>query len=401
MTQKNDKQFEVCTLCRRILVQLFEKHIAQCQEKEGKYDNKRVHETKPPVFDVNADKVTRLATFLPKPPRNCKVAETGATFIRWVWEEPVSDGGLPVYEYELAFTEKFMEMNKKTRRYVTTVTEVEHHTTSLWCAKDPICHAGCKITGLKGNTEYNNFRIRAKNLRGWSEWAQMMEHEDHGLDEGEEEADEDKTTPTAPVTPRGRRTWSRSPPCSSPHPGHVQLHTPGLGRRLLRRLSLIDFIIYYTVNEVCTTTERDVVSPSTRSSAKASRPAWYCETSRQTPSSARCGSKPKVGLLSEAQNLGLQRRTMTHGPSPPRATCYAPGVRPLHEQQGAVLDTSFFTGTQQRLLEWTTCESWRGAEDGQARRVGAAGGKEGGRRRSAGPTRRIIAAENATTTLRG
>jgi hypothetical protein len=118
---KSEAHFEVCQFCqRRILVKLFESHVVQCKRNDRSRDKEkestlRAHESKPPVFSLTQDRVVELTTFTPGAPRNCKVVEVGATMIRWAWEEPVTDGGLPVYEYELRYTEKFMELNKKTR----------------------------------------------------------------------------------------------------------------------------------------------------------------------------------------------------------------------------------------------------------------------------------------------
>ena len=356
VTQKNDKQFEVCTLCqRRILVALYDKHVKQCEEKEGKYDNKRVHETKPPVYDLNQDKITRLATFVPKPPRNCKVVETGATFIRWEWEEPVTDGGLPVHEYEIKYTEKFMEMNKKTKRYITTITEKESHLTSIWCAREPICHTGCKIVFLKGNTEYNSFKIRSKNLRGWSEWADMLDHVEY--------SDEDEDDGVATYRPKYPHV--RTEPVEAPSPP-MRFRMVEITSSCLHLAwdmpfydggsPIVDFIVYLTVQEVCTTTtERDVVIPYDMKQSTEGI-ATSCVV-RNLPSDTiitkiRIKVMNKIGLLSEEAKLPPLNEE-----DPDPKTKLASRYILVHREfdrctasKETFIDTSFFTGVQQRLL---------------------------------------------------
>jgi hypothetical protein len=65
-------------------------------------------------------------------------------------------------------------MNPKTGKYNVEIQFVPSWKTTHWCLIDPICHHGYKMVALKANTEYMDFKIRCCNLRGWSEWTNMM-----------------------------------------------------------------------------------------------------------------------------------------------------------------------------------------------------------------------------------
>ena len=162
-----EKAFDNCTRCgRRILKVLFAAHDQACAVSQGRLgDGKRVHESLPPVFDVDQDLATSLTTFRPGAPFGCRVVDKGSTYIHWDWEEPITDGGLPIYEYELSFIAKRMDMNKKNKRYKTQLVVVDSYRTSVFCAAQPVCHTGCKVVGLFGGTECSQWRVRARNLQ--------------------------------------------------------------------------------------------------------------------------------------------------------------------------------------------------------------------------------------------
>jgi hypothetical protein len=129
---------------------------------------------KPPVFNVNQDRVTSLTTFKPQAPRNCRVKAKGSTFIWWEWEPPISDGGLPITEYELSYVAKVKVWNKDIGKNKITTTIVDSMKTSHWALIPPVCHSGFKMVGLNSASEYRDFKIRCWNLQGWSPWQNMI-----------------------------------------------------------------------------------------------------------------------------------------------------------------------------------------------------------------------------------
>lgn len=104
----------------------------------------------------------------------------GATFIQWAWEPPVIDGGLVVTDYEISYTAKISEFDKSTGKYKKWEEHVPSLRTSQWCfAANPVCNHGFRMTMLRANTEYTQFRIRCCNLRGWSVWADMIRRDEY------------------------------------------------------------------------------------------------------------------------------------------------------------------------------------------------------------------------------
>ena len=356
MLRKNGKEalesnFEVCQFCqRRILVKLFNAHMVQCQRKEVQAGTgvHRSHESKAPVFSLEQSEEVALTTFLSGAPRNCRAVDVGTTMIQWEWEEPVTDGGLPIYEYDVRYTEKFMELNKKTKRFTVTVTEKESHLTSCFAAVDPICHHGCKIVGLKGGTEYNSWRIRCRTLRGWSEWAEMLVAEPGARKSALFIMTQAAEPPSEPLFFRLVEVTS-----SCVHLAWDIPFTDGGS-------ALTDFCIFYTVNEIrTTTTERDVV--------------YEVDTKHYTDgvfTSAVLRNLPadtvinkifikainKRGLISEPMKLPKRYNEETKeeievktGPASRHALTHREFERCANSTE-TFIDTSFFTGVQQRLL---------------------------------------------------
>ena len=145
---------------------LYDQHVKACALKNGLEG----YDAKPPVFDINVNQTTALATFCPQPPRNLYVKTRGATFVELGWEPAVIDGGLPVTDYEVCYIVNVMEMNKSTGKYNIFSEFPEPVLTSHWGFVDPICHRGYKLTDLRSGAEFTNFKVRCRNLRGWSEY---------------------------------------------------------------------------------------------------------------------------------------------------------------------------------------------------------------------------------------
>ena len=178
-----DSMFSECVLCkRRILVQLLSKHSEACKKLGGKPNNLE------PIFNPFKDLATSLSTFLPQPPRNCRLVRKGCTFVEFEWDPPVSDGGIAVFDYEVKFDAHRVEYDAKAakeggskwKRWTEHCGPVK---TSLWCMKCIVCHHGSKINGLFAATEYSNFEIRCCNVRGWSDWVKMNGKETTKTDE--------------------------------------------------------------------------------------------------------------------------------------------------------------------------------------------------------------------------
>jgi hypothetical protein len=178
---KLEKQFEQCQICnRRILVHLLESHVRMCTQTQANKETGLVPEGKEKlklVSDVNETLITALATFKPHPPRNFKVAKKGISFIEWTWDPPVIDGGLEITEYEISYHVRNIQFDFKTNKYIKWDEDIVL-TTSNWIFREqPVCHNGYKMTHLRANSEYSNFKIRCYNIRGWSDYENMLENE--------------------------------------------------------------------------------------------------------------------------------------------------------------------------------------------------------------------------------
>lgn len=166
--QIHNRKFSECAVCgRKILVHLLPQHLSNCQLREATGE-------RAPVFDVEQDRITSIATFAPHPPRNCRAINRGSSFIEWAWDPPVMDGGLPVTDYELSFDARVVEFDSVAEKYKKWTEVQPSQRTSRWGLKQPVHHHGYRLIGLRGGTEYCNFRIRCCNLRGWSEWVDML-----------------------------------------------------------------------------------------------------------------------------------------------------------------------------------------------------------------------------------
>jgi hypothetical protein len=171
---KAEKLFQLCTRCnRKILVILFPTHNEACEKLGGNLDG--AYDTKEAIYDVNQNVEISLTTFCPQPPRNCRVISKGSSFIEWEWDEPVSDGGLPIIDYEISYTAKMKEYDKKTGKYRHWYVENPGIKTAIWCMQTPVLNNGYKMICLRSETEYHNLKIRAINLRGPSPWHPMLE----------------------------------------------------------------------------------------------------------------------------------------------------------------------------------------------------------------------------------
>lgn len=177
---KLEKQFQVCEICqRRILISLIDSHMKMCSTiKQSKDKNDLPEKEKLKlVSDVNDTLITSLATFKPHPPRSFKVLKKGISFIEWIWEPPIIDGGLEVTDYEISYHVKHIQFDRKNNKYTKWDEDIIINTSNWLFKPNPVCHYGYKMCNLRANSEYSHFKIRCYNIRGWSDWEKMQENE--------------------------------------------------------------------------------------------------------------------------------------------------------------------------------------------------------------------------------
>lgn len=162
----------MCDICKRnILSNLHEVHTKSCEKLNGQ----TVTDFRAPVYDYDIDLKTSLTTSCPQPPRHCKYVRKGHRFIEFVWEPPVFDGGLPVTNYEISYKTHTAYMDKVSKMRVVKIAEQPNIFTSHWCLRNPICHTGYKIMNLTAGQSYVDFQVRSINLRGPSEWVDLVQ----------------------------------------------------------------------------------------------------------------------------------------------------------------------------------------------------------------------------------
>ena len=89
---------------------------------------------------------------------------------------PVVDGGLAITDYEISYVAKITEFDKVFSKFTRWEERVPSLRTSRWMFRDePVSNFGFRMTGLRAGVEYTEFRLRCCNLRGWSEWVDMLE----------------------------------------------------------------------------------------------------------------------------------------------------------------------------------------------------------------------------------
>lgn len=170
-SQTLDKLFAFCNRCnRKILHTIFDDHVVACAKLEGHVGG---HESRPPVYDVNQDELTSITTFVPQAPRNFRYVKTGCTYVDFVWDPPVFDGGLPVYNYEIDYKIQIDTFDKATKLWIRRVEQMPPVMTSQWCMKNPICDRGYRLKNLTAGSTYVDFRVRCCNLRGFGDYCNL------------------------------------------------------------------------------------------------------------------------------------------------------------------------------------------------------------------------------------
>jgi uncharacterized protein YfkK (UPF0435 family) len=166
-----EKLFKQCSNCsRNILVGLHDAHHTACLRMNGQ----SVINSRPPIYDVDVDLKTSLTSFLPQSPRNCRLVSRGYRYLAFSWDPPVFDGGLPITNYQLSYKTHTVTFDPGTKMKIVKVKECPLVNTSYWCVRNPVCHHGFKLTGLTGGQSYVDLRVRSVNLRGVSEWVDLI-----------------------------------------------------------------------------------------------------------------------------------------------------------------------------------------------------------------------------------
>ena len=268
---KLEHKFDECKFChRRILLELLPTHENMCMknpkhakvEEEEKslpehgISNNRVDVLTWNIIDnVDHNLATQLATYKPQPVRNCRLVRKGITFIEWAWEPPVIAGGLEITNYEISFHAKYYEFDQSVGKYRKWEEDFPSWFTSSWIFQNnPVCHNGYKICGLRAGSDYSQFRIRCCNIRGWSEWVDMMldNHEHATVNANKKYMDRIRTDDAVPpMVPLFVNCELITSSCI-----HITWSPPFFDGGL----PIVDYIVYYTIVErTLTVTARDVL----------------------------------------------------------------------------------------------------------------------------------------------
>lgn len=169
-----DKHFTTCSRCgRRIIIKLFEAHSTACT----KISIAGGRDTKPPIYDINVHPTITFGTFPPQKPRHCQLVDKGCNFLEFSWEPPIIDGGLPITEYEIRYKVVHRNFDVVEKLWHRRVEEMPIVQTSWWAASRPVCHTGYRLTGLEADKEHIEMQVRCANLKGFSDWANLLPEE--------------------------------------------------------------------------------------------------------------------------------------------------------------------------------------------------------------------------------
>eukprot|EP01038_Epipyxis_sp_PR26KG_P007587 gene7587-10336_t len=362
LKNKNNLQLErlfgSCPRCgRRIVSTLLPGHEKICSLTRGndtsidfKDKNKLSYAEKPPIYSIDQDIVTSIATFKPQPPRHCELVKKGCTFIEWKWKPPIIDGGLTITDYELSYTAKYSEFNKTTGKYKKWNEEFPSIKTSRWCCPDPVAVFGFRIVCLRAATEYTNFKIRCYNLRGWSDWVDMISPPQSNGFNDKYITSIFTDEPEAPSPPLYLEVTEVTSSCI-----HLEWQEPLFdgGEEIM------NYIIFYTVKEkLITVTSNNVIQDKVCKIVSENNTTFF--VIRNLPPDTdvvnlSVASVNKAGLISEKAGIltvsgsHVQKNHILHTKNNSR---YAQLLRELAitaDSKGELIDSSFFTGIKQRL----------------------------------------------------
>lgn len=333
---KHERLFVECEKChRRIVKALYDQHLEACIKLNGASLLE-----KEPVMDLDANVATRLTTFAPRPPRNCKFVKAGSSFLEFAWEPPVMDGGLNVRDYEVQLTirrAKYDEARSKWKRWEE---ELPIRTTSLFAAVPAVCNYGCKVIDLEGGSEYCNIMVRAVNLQGASEWV--------------------SATGQDPRVP----TWTE-PPDAPSMPCFLKvdkitsscLHCSWTRSQWNGGSAIVDYIIHYTVVErhVSSTSSNVMVPVDHKVNVGGPDVNSFIIRNIESDSDVvniKIKALNAAGLFSDGRPLTLKPEQAEGGIRTLRQSRHRRLVFELkraRDSKDDFIDTDFFTGVVQRL----------------------------------------------------
>ena len=146
-------EFTACLRCgRRVLSEMRTAHESQCRSLGG-----TVHaegsDLPPPRTE-------------PQPPRNLRLVSVTHDCITVAWEDPILDGGSPIYDYQLSFCRYSIKRTGK--REIRKAERMPPVKMSRWCLSSPVPQKEFQLSHFEASVEYSNLRLRCRNEVGWS-----------------------------------------------------------------------------------------------------------------------------------------------------------------------------------------------------------------------------------------
>jgi hypothetical protein len=114
---------------------------------------------------VPDEDLSKYAT-VPPPPMDCGVSSISFDSFLVRWTNPVFDGGLPIFDYELEIG--VVSETRKGKQLETAATLLR---TSRWCFDLPVASEQFKVTGMQAGMPVKNIRVRAINRIGPGHWS--------------------------------------------------------------------------------------------------------------------------------------------------------------------------------------------------------------------------------------
>lgn len=105
----------------------------------------------------------------PQAPRGVKATVSTNSSITLTWEPPIFDGGTPIYDYEISFS--LVHARRVGKKVIKEYEPQDPRNTSRWILETPVAYTSFVLDRLLGGREYADFRVRAINKAGISDWS--------------------------------------------------------------------------------------------------------------------------------------------------------------------------------------------------------------------------------------
>ena len=120
------------------------------------------------------DQNITTAEVRPQSPRNLRIVKTSSYSIELIWDPPILDGGLPIYDFEISYIHCIKEEieSGKARK------QKQRHETSQcsrWCLENPVPNNTYIMSDLNASTLFLDIKIRCRNEIGWSDYSIPIE----------------------------------------------------------------------------------------------------------------------------------------------------------------------------------------------------------------------------------